>query len=383
LRILAVSHAYPRFDGDVAGAFLERLYAALVARGHAVRVIVPADAGHGGEERRAGIVVERVRYAAARRETLAHRGTLAQAVRSPGGALAFRAMQRAVAAAVRRRADGADVIHANWWVPAGLAVRRAGVADRVPCVLTLHGSDAALLRRSRVARWMARPVLRDAARVTAVSSFLAQTAARAGAAAPVVLPMPADPDRFPEPGLGGAGIVTVGRLTRQKRTDLLVEAVAALRARGRTIPFTIVGDGPERGALEGLVAKRGLAGQVRFVGAVAPADIPRFLGPADVFAFAARHEGFGLAVAEALIAGVPLVVLADGGGVLDIAIEGDGATIVRAVDAGLIATAIERVLADVNARPAARRAGEHWRDALRPAAVAARLEQVFQEACRS
>jgi len=122
---------------------------------------------------------------------------------------------------------------------------------------------------------------------------------------------------------------------------------------------------------------------VRFAGAVAPADVPRFLVPADAFAFAARHEGFGLAAAEALIAGVPLVVLADGGGVLDIAIEGDGAAIVRAADAGLIATAIERVLADPNARPAARSAGGRWRETLRPAAVAARLEQVFQEACRS
>jgi glycosyltransferase involved in cell wall biosynthesis len=382
LRILAVSHSYPRFDGDVAGAFLERLYAALVERGHAVRVIVPSDGGQGGEEQRVGIAVERVRYAAARRETLAHRGALAQAVLSPGGALAFRAMLRALASAVRRRARDADVIHANWWVPAGLAVRRAGVAGLVPMVLTMHGTDAALLRRSRVARWMAGPVLREAARTTAVSSFLAQTAARAGASAPVILPMPADPDRFPEPGPGGAGVVTVGRLTRQKRTDLLIEAVAVLRGRGRAVAFTIVGDGPERGALEALVARRGLSGQVRFAGAVAPADVPRFVGPADVFAFAARHEGFGLAAAEALIAGVPLVVLADGGGVLDIARAGEGAEIVPGAEPARIAEAIERVLADPEARSAAGRAGRHWREALRPAAVAGRLEQVFEEARR-
>jgi glycosyltransferase involved in cell wall biosynthesis len=229
---------------------------------------------------------------------------------------------------------------------------------------------------------MAGPVLRDAARTTAVSRFLAQTAARAGARDPVVLPMPADPDRFPEPGPGGGGIVTVGRLTRQKRMDLLVEAVAVLRARGQAVPLTIVGDGPERAALETLAARRRLTDRVRFAGAVPPTDVPRFLQSADVFAFAARHEGFGLAAAEALIAGVPLMVMADGGGVLDIARAEEGAEIVPAAEPGLVADAIARLLAAPDARADARRAGRRWRDALRPAAVAERLEQVFAEACR-
>src|SRR5947209_12112898 len=102
-------------------------------------------------------------------------------------------------------------------------------------------------------------------------------------------------------GGGGGGIVTVGRLSAQKRIPWLLEAVAQLRATGRGLPLTIVGDGPERPALERRAAELGVADSVRFLGEVPPARIPDVLGDADVFAFPAIGEGLGLAAAEALM----------------------------------------------------------------------------------
>lgn len=383
MRVLAVSHAYPRFDGDLAGAFLERLYEALTARGHTVRVVVPADQGQGGEERRRGIVVERVRYAAERRETLAYRGTMIQALRSPAGLLAFRGLVRALARAVGARAGDADVVHANWWVPGGYAVWRARRVGMPPCVLTLHGTDAALLQRPWGARLIARPVLRNARAVTTVSGFLADIARRAGARqTPVVLPMPVDGGSVPTSHAGGGGVVTVGRLTRQKRLHLVIEAVAELHARGQGMRLTVVGDGPERRLLEGTVARLGLQEHVRFTGAVPPEAVPGLLAGADVFAFPARHEGFGLAAAEALMAGAPIVVAADGGGVLDIARQCPAAEIVPTAEAGAWAAAISRLAGNAAARSAAVAAGAEWRERLRPAAVAERFETVLESVCR-
>jgi glycosyltransferase involved in cell wall biosynthesis len=383
LRVLAVAHSYPRYDGDLAGAFLERLYEALTARGHSVRVIAPADEGRGGEERRRGIVVERVRYAPPARETLAYRGTMTGALRRPTGLLAFRGLLRAFTSAVRRRAADADVIHANWWIPGGYAVWRARRPGAPPCVLTLHGTDAAILHRSWVARRVARPVLGHAAAVTTVSTFLAAIAERAGArTSPVVLPMPVETGAGPGAGAGGRGVVTVGRLTRQKRIHIVIEAVARLAAAGRGVPLTIVGDGPERRALEATVGRRGLREQVRFTGAVAPDAVHDLLDGADAFAFPARHEGFGLAAAEALMAGVPLVVAADGGGVLDIARPGAAAEIVPGTDPEAWAAAIGRLLGNAEARAAAAAAGAEWRRRLQPAAVAERLEAVLERVCR-
>lgn len=383
MRVLAVAHSYPRFDGDLAGAFLERLYEALITRGHGVRVIAPADQGRGGEESRRGILVERVRYAAPARETLAYRGTMTSALRSPRGLLAFRGLVRAFSRAVRFRAAEADVIHANWWVPGGYAVWRARYPGSPPCVLTLHGTDAAMLHRSWAARRVARPVLEQAAAVTTVSTFLAAIAERAGARTPpIVLPMPAEGGAGPAASAGGRGVVTVGRLTRQKRIHIVIEAVARLAAAGRVVPLTIVGDGPERRALEAAVGRLGLGKQVRFTGAVAPDAVRDLLDGADVFAFPARHEGFGLAAAEALMAGVPIVVAADGGGVLDLARPGAAAEIVPAADPATWAAAIGRLLGNVHARAAAAAAGVEWRRRLHPAAVAERLEAVLEDACR-
>jgi glycosyltransferase involved in cell wall biosynthesis len=307
-----------------------------------------------------------------------------QAARTPSGAVAFRGLITALARAVRTRAAAADVIHANRWGPGGLAVRRArrrGVA--LPYVLTLHGTDAALLRRSRLARWLARPVLREAGRVTAVSGFLGDAARRAGAAAPVVLPMPAEVERFTRRSAGGGGVVTVGRLSAQKRLDLLIEAVARLHATGRATSLTIVGDGPERTNLEALVRRRALGAAVRFLGARAPDEIPGALDDADVFAFPARGEGFGLAAAEALMAGIPVVVLADGGGVLDL-VGADGAVSVAPPDdADALARALAAALDDPDARSRAAGAGDTWRARLAPAAVGERLEAVLEAACRA
>src|SRR5207244_9470368 len=76
LNLACLTHAYPRWEGDVAGAFVERLVLALKARGHGVHVVAPADAGKGGKELRHQVPVTRVRYAPARGETPPSRGPM-------------------------------------------------------------------------------------------------------------------------------------------------------------------------------------------------------------------------------------------------------------------------------------------------------------------
>jgi glycosyltransferase involved in cell wall biosynthesis len=385
VRILAVTHAYPRWDGDVAGSFLERLYRALVARGHAVHVVAPSDEGRGGGGERCGITIEGVRYASPARETLAYRGTLARAVRSPAGLWSYYRLVRAMARAVAARSALADVVHASWWTPAGMAAAWARSRGAPPYVVTLHGTDAALLRGSRAARWLARPVLRRAAAATAVSQFLATAARLGGAAGDIhVIPMPAEvagPER--PPAAGDGGVVTVGRLTRQKRLHLLLEAIAWLKATGRAVPLAIIGDGPERQALEAQAHAAQLDELVRFVGAVPPQRVPALIADASVFAFPALAEGFGLAAAEALMMGLPLVVFDDGGGVLDVArAAGDAAIVVPTRRSADLGRAIALLLDDRDARVRARRAGAALRVRLEPDTIAAEFERVFVKAAR-
>lgn len=377
MRVAFLTHNYPRFVGDVSGAFLATLAAALVRRGVEVRVVAPSDQGQGGEEELDGVLVRRVRYASAAGETLAYRGTMQAALRAPSGLHALAGLWRALRRAAREELEtGADLIHAHWWVPAGLAAPPSACM-----VLTSHGTDAALLRGSRLARRLARPVYRRAAVVTAVSRELAgwiQTGVGRYVAPAHVHPMPVESAGRPWT-TGGGGAVIVARLTRQKRVALAIDALAVLTSCGHDLPLTIIGDGPERGALERQVERLGIAPFVRFVGAVPPAEVPGFLATADVMIFPAQGEGFGLAPAEALMSGVPVVACWDGGGVLDVVPEtGAGRLALPSADA--MADTTLDLLGDPDRLAIARLVGESWRARLDPDHVAEICEGWYREA---
>ncbi|MBA3658057.1 MAG: glycosyltransferase [Gemmatimonadales bacterium] len=378
MRVVFLTHNYPRRAGDASGAFLATLARALVRAGVDVRVVAPSHHGETGDETLDGVSVRRVRYATATKETIAY-GAMATALRRPGGWTALAGLWRALRRAAREElAAGADLIHAHWWVPAGLATP-AGA----PLVLTSHGSDAALLQRSRVARRLALPVYGRARVVTTVSRELAGWI-QAGASRYVgpahIQPMPVESSGWPW-STGGEGAVVIARLVRQKRVDLALRAIAVVISCGHEIGLTVIGDGPERAALEQLAAELGIASFVRFAGTVAPAAIPHCLAGADVLLFPAHGEGFGLAAAEALMAGVPVVACWDGGGILDVVPEsGAGRLTLPAPDS--IADAVLDVLGDPDRLEMARVTGESWRARLAPDHVAARCIEWYEEALR-
>ena len=377
MRVVFLTHNYPRFPGDLSGAFLGTLAAALVRRGIEVRVVAPSDAGEGGEELVDGVGVRRVRYASPRRESVAYRGTMASALRAPGGWSALAGLWRALRRAAREEvAAGADLVHAHWWVPAGLAAP----AD-APLIVTVHGTDAALLRHSRIARRLARPVFARARVVTAVSRELGgwvQTATGRHVAPAHVHPMPVDSDGWPWT-TGGGGAVVVARLTAQKRIGLAIETTAFLASCGHDLPLTIVGEGPERERLERQVSRLGIEPFVRFAGAVPPDQVAGFLTNADVMLAPAQGEGFGLAAAEALMAGVPVVGCWDGGGLLDVIPE-TGAGRLTLPSAEALSDATLDLLQDPERFELARLVGEMWRARLSPDHVAELCEGWYREA---
>lgn len=378
MRVVFLTHNYPRWTGDVPGGFLHPLARELRERGVDIRVVAPSDGGRGGEERLDGVPVRRVRYASAEREVLAYTGNMTSAVRTPAGLHALAGLVRAFTRAVRDELEGCrdGVVHAHWWFPAAVAV-----PPRCPLVVTCHGTDVRLLESSRLARLLGRRVLRRAAVVTTVSSFLAERIRRHTGrilGTDEIQPMPLIDVERPV-SVGGGGIVLLGRLSPQKRLDLAFEALARLRATGWEGTVTVVGDGPDRARLKALVGTLGLADVVRFVGAVAPAEVPRHLERADACLMTARDEGLGLAAAEALLQGVPTVACTDGGGVLDVVpMEGGGRVVPP--DPEAIAAALRQVLDDPESPAAAQRAGDRWRERLGAGHVAERCLEWYARA---
>lgn len=374
MRVVFLTHNYPRHPGDPAGSFLHTLAVALQGLGAELSVVAPSDQGQGGSGVMDGIPVRRVRYGSPRRERYAYTGRMQDAIRSPGGLLALRSLHRALREGTRAAAAGhpGTVVHAHWWFPAGLAA-----PPELPTVTTVHGTDGRLLSRS-AGRLLGRQALGRAARVTAVSRDLAAVITRATGRQDVsVQPMAVDSS-----GLawshGGGGLVVISRLTAQKRVGLVLEALARMASGAR--PHTvIVGDGPERQQLEAQAALLGLGGQVRFHGAVPPSEVATFLATADLAVQAGQGEGFGLAAAEALMAGVPVIGCHDGGGLLDV-VTGEGGTRLADPDALSLAKALESALNDRSLHEEAREAARVWRDRLSPTAVATRFLSWYQEA---
>jgi glycosyltransferase involved in cell wall biosynthesis len=379
VRVVFLTHNYPRFAGDLPGAFLHPLAVALRVRGHDVRVVAPSDQGRNGREELDGVPVRRVRYAKAERERYAYTGQMADAVRSPLGLMALAGMIRALRQGAQAELTGApddSVVHAHWWLPAGLATpapRRT--------VVTLHGTDARLLERSRPARWLGGWALRRVGVVSAVSADIAGVVARRTGrtdAGSHVMPMPVALPGRPWT-TGGGGAIIVARLTAQKRVDL------ALRAIARTpsgIPLTVVGDGPALGGLRDIAARLGLADRVRWMGAQTATEVANLLGRADVMLFTAVGEGLGLAAVEALMAGVPVVVCRDGGGVVETVTQWGGGTVVEPTEEA-VGAALAQALQSAELKAAAQSAGSKWRERLDPARVAETFERWYHEALDS
>lgn len=110
-------------------------------------------------------------------------------------------------------------------------------------------------------------------------------------------------------GITGPLTLSVGALIPRKGHHVVIDAIAALPG----VSLWIVGEGPERGALEAGIARAGLGDRVRLLGSVAHDDLPPLLAAADVMALASSSEGLANAWVEALASGTPIVVTDVGG----------------------------------------------------------------------
>jgi glycosyltransferase involved in cell wall biosynthesis len=144
-------------------------------------------------------------------------------------------------------------------------------------------------------------------------------------------------------------LLSVGRLSPQKRFDVLIDAFHAVAARAASWDLCIVGDGNERAALEARVRAHGLEGRVRLPGAVA--DVRAEYARAHLFVLPSRWEGFPNALAEALAHGLPGVGFAAAPGVNALIAHGETGLLAPGVDdAAALADAMAALMRDPEAR---------------------------------
>ncbi len=286
-----------------------------------------------------------------------------------------------LARALRRDAGRFDLLHVHslylfhsWAGP--WAARAAGV----PYLLRPHGTlDASVWPRRRRLKSVVEALFQNRAIEQAAALHytsederrLAQPYARGRPSLVVPLGLTtADYAELPAPGglraahpeLGGRPVLLfLGRLDAKKGLDLLIPAFARLTAAGADLQLVLAG--PDRGArpeAERLVAEHGLAGRVTFTGMLRGEAKKAALGDAALFVLPSYRENFGLAVVEAMAAGLPVLV-SDQVAIWR-EIEADGAGWVTDTSVEGVAAALSAALADPEALAArGRRARESAR----------------------
>lgn len=149
-------------------------------------------------------------------------------------------------------------------------------------------------------------------------------------------------------------VLFVGRLVRYKGVDVLIESMQAVSA----VAF-VVGEGPERGALEQKAESAGVADRVRFLGEVSDGELAALYHACDLFVLPSvtRQEAFGVVQIEAMASGKPVISTDLGTGVAWVNQQGETGLVVRPRDAGALHDAIELLVSDPARRSALGTAG--------------------------
>ena len=178
-------------------------------------------------------------------------------------------------------------------------------------------------------------------------------------------------ESLPRP-YAGPTIGTIGRLDRQKGFDLVLRSLVELP----DSHLVIIGDGPERGALEQLAAELGVAARTEFQGW--RDDPRRHLTTFDVFVAPSRFEGFPLVIVEAMLAGLPVVASAVGS-VAEAVVDGRTGLLVPPEDPRALARALAALLGDSGRRMSMGAAGREHAQAFTPRAMALAYERLYHE----
>ena len=227
----------------------------------------------------------------------------------------------------------------------------------IPNILSIHGGDIydPSKKNSPHKHWYFRAAVRfllnQADRVVAQSSNTKENAERFYIPKnPIeIIPLAYERAEFvratrEELGLiaGKKYIIGVGRLVKRKDFPTFLHALAKLDA---DIEGIIVGDGPERAALENLSRVLGITDRLHMVGNVDNNQKYQYLSNADVFVLSSLHEGFGIVLQEAMQVGLP-IVSTNVGGQVDLVRQGENGYLVPVGDAELLAEAVRKALTE-------------------------------------
>lgn len=229
-----------------------------------------------------------------------------------------------------------DVVQCMMIYPVGFVGYLASLLAGLPYFAWIRGGDYYFMKDHPIKRWTIRRVLADTLVLVQADRVRADVHREFPSADLRVLGNGVD---VPEETADGDAVVFVGRLREQKGVHVLLEALSGTDER-----LLVVGDGPEREALEAQARELGV--DATFVGEVAPDAVGEYLRRGKLFVLpAVRGEGLPNAMLEAMAVGLPVVVT-DTGGVADAVHEGETGYVVAPGDADALGDRVRALCTD-------------------------------------
>jgi len=370
IKLLILTHNYPRFVGDFAGIFVFLQAKRLTEYGIEPVILAPHDPGAAEYEELDGVKVYRFRYAESDAdETLAYRGTMHQLVLgSVSGIFKFKHFLdsfRAAAFDVIKK-EQIEVVAGNWLVPSGIVMKSIAAKTDLPMILSSHGTDIRLLSKyTIITRQFFGRFVRTLHRWTMVSSFLRDEILKlepSVAKIVEVLPLPHDESVFyrdPSIARDSNLILAVTRFTDQKRVDFLINAFAMIADRQADAHLHIYGSGPLQEAIETLIHSLNLRSRITIHAPVSQSELCAVYNRAGMVVLNSYHEGFGLALSEAMMCGAP-VIGANSGGIVDIVKNNQTGLLVELDNSAALADAMMQLLTDESLRTRLADAGHEY-----------------------
>ncbi len=304
-RILVLCYEYPPIGGG-GGRVAAQVAAALVERGHEVRVLTAGMPHLPQREIVNGVEVIRVRAQRQREDTCTVLEMLLWVIA---------ASPKALLEALRWRPS---VIHAHFAVPTGAVAWLVHQFTRIPYVLTAHLGDVPggvpeqTEQLFKKIKWLTIPIWKAAAQVTAVSSFVAELIQSAyGIKAHIILNGIKLPSQQCKKKNAVPQLLFVGRLSLQKNPLLAIQALALLRELSWRL--NIIGDGPLSKLAHEEVERFHLQDRISFLGWLSAEEVKQKMEQADLLLMPSLSEGLPMVGVEALGYGLAIVGSCIGG----------------------------------------------------------------------
>lgn len=359
MKVLVLTTTFSRWKDDIMPAFVYELSKQLQESGFEIVVLAPHHYGAKKFEMMDNMKVYRFPYFyPSRYQKLVYNGGILPNIKESNLAkiqVPLMLLSEFYYALKIIKKEKIDIIHSHWIIPSGLVCSVLKLIFRKPLIISVHGSDVALIRRPFL-KSIGKQILKNTDICTVNSTATRDSVLdvfRLNKKKIKIIPMGVDLNLFkplsrriyrsnPE---RGPVILTVGRLDKNKGFNYLIDAMPKVIHKFPEAKLIVAGIGHEKDNLTSQIKRLNLEKNTSMVGGVQNKNLPIFYNMADIFVLPSLREGLGVVLLEAMACGTP-VIGSNVDGITDIIINNETGILTMPKDSQNIAEKIIMLLSD-------------------------------------